>query len=220
MQASSHFSEAEQWRLIAAGDESAFTALYRERQGGIYRFAWQMSGSATIAEDVTQEVFMALIRETHNFDPSRGTLAAYLYGIARHQVLRRLEKDRPLLLVFSQANEADESRATNIEAREAGANAGNDPLEKLSRHELIVSVRQAVLALPEHYREVIVLCEFHELSYAEAACVLDCAIGTVRSRLHRARGILAERLRGLRAIEEAKEDAPPQQQARATRCFV
>jgi len=218
MQASSHFSEAEQWRLIAAGDESAFTALYRERQGGIYRFAWQMSGSATIAEDVTQEVFMALIRETHNFDPSRGTLAAYLYGIARHQVLRRLEKDRPLLLVLSHADEADESRA-NIERREAGTSAGNDPLENLSRHELVASVRQAVLALPEHYREVIVLCEFHELSYAEAACVLDCAVGTVRSRLHRARGILAERLRGLRAMEEAKEDAPPQQ-ARATRCLV
>jgi RNA polymerase sigma-70 factor (ECF subfamily) len=58
-----------------------------------------------------------------------------------------------------------------------------------------------VLALPAHYREVVVLCELHEMSYAEAATTLGCAVGTVRSRLHRARGLLVERLREVRERE-------------------
>ena len=81
-------------RQMMAGDEGAFTELYRRRQGGVYRFALHMSGSEAIAEDVTQEVFIVLMREAHNYDPKRGSLAAYLYGISRNHVLRRLERDR------------------------------------------------------------------------------------------------------------------------------
>src|SRR5256885_7021073 len=90
-------SDDELLRLMLAGDENAFVALYRRRQGGIYRFALRMSGSETIAEDVTQEVFLALVREGNQFDPSRGSLVAYLYGIARNQILLRLERDRFLV---------------------------------------------------------------------------------------------------------------------------
>ncbi|HXF38883.1 MAG TPA: sigma-70 family RNA polymerase sigma factor, partial [Blastocatellia bacterium] len=90
-------SDPELLRLMIAGDEDAFTALYRRRQGGVYRFALQMSGSQTVAEDVTQEVFMVLIREAERYDSSRASLAAYLYGIARNYVLRRFEQDRLLV---------------------------------------------------------------------------------------------------------------------------
>lgn len=210
MQASSHFSDEELLRRIASGDERAFTSFYRERQGGIYRFAVQMCGSAAIAEDVTQEVFMALIREAHRFDPARGNLVSYLYGMARNQVRRRLEKDRALL---TNAEEDANDEAANDEARETP----HDPLDELTRRELIASVRQAVLALPEHYREVVVLCELHEMSYAEAAGVLGCAVGTVRSRLHRARGLLVERLRAVRA---ADAEGDQRRQVGARRCFV
>jgi RNA polymerase sigma-70 factor (ECF subfamily) len=80
-----------------------------------------------------------------------------------------------------------------------------------------------VLALPAHYREVVVLCELHELSYAEAAAALGCAVGTVRSRLHRARAMLAAKLRAGRAAHEggaeaAKGEAP--QSLRTARCFA
>src|SRR5690348_3594229 len=75
---------------MRAGDERAFITLFRKRQGGIYRFALQMSGSPAVAEDVTQEVFLALLREDCGYDPARGTLSAYLYGIARKLVLRHL----------------------------------------------------------------------------------------------------------------------------------
>ena len=162
-------SDEELLRRTAAGDELAFTSLYRRRQAGVYRFALQMSGSAALAEDVTQEVFMALMREPGAFDPARGSVAAYLYGIARFQVLRRLEKDRPLVALMDSAD--DDSLASAC----AHLVDNCDPLAELTRAESVAQVREAVLALPAHYREVLVLCELHELSYAETACALGCA---------------------------------------------
>ena len=73
---------------MQSGDEQGFVTLYRRRQGSIYRFALHMSGSTAVAEDVTQEVFLALIREGCGYDPARGSLSGYLYGIARNLVLR------------------------------------------------------------------------------------------------------------------------------------
>ena len=182
-------------RLSLEGDESAFATLYRRRQASLYRFALQMCGSESVAEDVTQEVFMALLREAHRFDPARGALASFLYGVARNQVLRRLEKERAFVALGDEPDErSDAARLTT----------GEDPLAELARGERVETVRQAVLALPLHYREVVVLCELQELSYAEAANVLGCAVGTVRSRLHRARVLLCERLR---VFDEGEESA-------------
>ncbi|HEV2491672.1 MAG TPA: sigma-70 family RNA polymerase sigma factor [Terriglobia bacterium] len=181
-------SEGELIERIRTGDEEAFIQLYRQRQGAIYRFALQMSGSESLAEDVTQEVFLALMREAGHFDSTRGSLAAYLYGIARNLVadhLRRRQMDSPLA--------QDESEASNAPPI---VRAANDPLAEMTRREAVESLRQAVLALPEHYREVVVLCELHEMDYERAAKVLGCAVGTVRSRLHRARELLAKKLRG------------------------
>jgi RNA polymerase sigma-70 factor (ECF subfamily) len=174
-------------RLVRAGDEDAFTALYRRRQGGIYRFALQMSGSRSIAEDVTQEVFMTIVRESEGYDPARGSLAGYLYGIARNHVLRRLERER-LFVPFADAEEEQEAATARLIAE-------TDPLADLTRSEMIETVRVAVLALPAHYREAVVLCDLHEMSYADAADVVGCAVGTIRSRLHRARALLVEKLR-------------------------
>jgi RNA polymerase sigma-70 factor (ECF subfamily) len=176
-------SDEELLQQMLAGEEEAFAALYRRRQAGVYRFALHMSGSAAAAEDVTQEVFLALMRDAVKFDPRRGTLAAFLYGIARNHVLRSLGR------------QAD--RGSQAECEQAAPDA--DPLGRLTRRETIETVRAAVLSLPVHYREVVVLCELHELDYAQAAAALGCAVGTVRSRLHRARGMLAERLRGAAA---------------------
>jgi RNA polymerase sigma-70 factor (ECF subfamily) len=175
-------------RLMAAGDEAAFVTLYRRRQGGIYRFALQMSGSEAVAEDVTQEVFMVLMGEAKNYDPSKGSLTGYLYGIARNQVLRALSRDRSLVSIGEGYEEDGETGHEQLIAQD-------DPLGDLTRSEMIESVRQAVTNLPQHYREVVVLCDLHEMSYAEAAQVLNCAVGTIRSRLHRARSLLIEKLR-------------------------
>lgn len=200
-------TDIELLRLMMAGDEDAFTALYRRRQGGIYRFALQMSGSATIAEDVTQEVFMALLGEATNYDPARGSVSAYLYGIARNHVLRRLERDRCFVPIVDNNEENDSRMPEDLIAQ-------GDPLSDLTHNEMIGAVRQAVLALPAHYREVVVLCELHEMSYAEAAAALDCAVGTIRSRLHRARALLLEKLRA------TNQPDPASQTMNSARCFA
>jgi RNA polymerase sigma-70 factor (ECF subfamily) len=200
-------SDDELLRLMIAGDESAFVMLYRRRQGGIYRFALQMSGSETIAEDVTQEVFMVLMKEARTYDPARGSLSAYLYGVARNHVLRALGRDRS----FVQLAETHEDEGEGAHAQLV---AHDDPLGDLTRNEMIESVRQAVVALPAHYREVVILCDLHEMSYVEAAEVLGCAVGTIRSRLHRARSLLVEKLRATKA------PGPASEMINTARCFA
>ena len=139
-----------------------------------------MSGSESIAEDVIQEVFLALMRDGGRYDSRRGSVAACLYGIARNKVLRSLER---------------ESRPGVEQAAEEPASEAGGPLEELARSETVRAVRDAVLALPAHYREAVVLCDLQEMAYEEAAQVLGCAVGTVRSRLHRGREMLAGKLR-------------------------
>ncbi|HJZ66877.1 MAG TPA: RNA polymerase sigma factor [Blastocatellia bacterium] len=200
-------SDLDLLRLMMAGDEDAFTQLYRRRQAGVYRFALQMSGSEALAEDVTQEVFIVLIREAARYDPNRGSLAAYLYGIARNHVLRKLEQDR----AFVQLTESnDETGAT----ASPGTIAGDNPLDDLTRNEMIDALRNSILALPAHYREVVVLCDLHEMSYVDAAKVVGCAVGTVRSRLHRARALLIEKLRAGNDRSRAEGEVKP------ARCFA
>ena len=208
-------SDADLLRLMLAGDEEAFVTLYRRRQGGVYRFALNMCGSTAIAEDVTQEVFMVLMRDAKNYDPERGSLAAYLYGIARNHVLRSLERER----AFVQMGD-DSAEGGALLEEQQGLLAPQDILGDLTRNETVERVRQAVLALPAHYREVVVLCELHEMSYAEAAAVLGCAIGTVRSRLHRGRAVLVEKLRGGTANGAAGEPKNTPHNLDTVRCFA
>ena len=173
-------------RLTRAGDEHAFTVLYRRHQGPVYRFALQVSGSESVADDVTQEVFLALMSEFTQFDSSQGSLAPYLYGVARNQVRRHLERGK------SQVPLDEDSDETSFEPLIAAA----DPLGDLIRQEGLSALRQAVLTLPLHYREVVALCDLQEMSYEDAARSIGCAVGTIRSRLHRAHALLIQKLRG------------------------
>lgn len=206
MKAQTDPSDSELLQSMMAGDEEALAELYRRRQRAIYRFAIQMCGSKTVAEDVTQEVFMFLIREGQTFDPSRGSLNAFLMGVARNHVLRRLRRERPYVAM------EEDSDGDVKENQEALTSAG--PLEDLTRTERIELVRRAVLALPEKYREVVVFCDLEEMSYVEAAEILGCAIGTVRSRLHRGRSLLIEKLRPAHEEETAPAATKP------ARCFA
>jgi RNA polymerase sigma-70 factor (ECF subfamily) len=200
-------SDADLLRLMAAGDEQAFATIYRRHQPRLYRFVLLMGGSAPVAEDVTQEVFMALIRDSHRYDQDRGPLSAYLYGIARNCVLRVLERDRPYVPLVEEADGAQPYPLKQLIARD-------DPLSDCTRREVVEIVRRAVLSLPARYREVVVLCEFQELSQAEAATVVGCAIGTVSSRLHRGHALLVEKLRS------AGSDNSPSRGVRPVRCYV
>jgi RNA polymerase sigma-70 factor (ECF subfamily) len=178
---------------MRSGDEQAFVALYRKRQAALYRFAQHMSGSATVAEDITQEVFLALIRDECGYDPDRGTLSGYLFGIARKLVLRQMERGRSDVALELEGEEASWPELA----------VNDDPMADLTRREGIDALRRAVQALPRRYREVVVLCDLEEVDYADAASVLNCPIGTVRSRLHRARALLLEKLNQERNLRPA-----------------
>jgi RNA polymerase sigma-70 factor, ECF subfamily len=172
-------------RLIAKGHEPAFVEFYRKHQGSVYRFALHMSGKTEIAEEVTQEVFLTVMGVANQYDSKRGSAVSYLYGITRNFVLRCLERERPYTAALE-----------DIENDQAATLADEqDPLGELERNERIESLRKAVLALPPAYREVVVLCDLNEMDYAQAAVALGCAIGTIRSRLHRARALLMEKMR-------------------------
>ena len=149
-----------------------------------------MSGNEGVADDVTQETFLVLVRDPGRYDPRRATLKSFLYGVARNHTLRAMEKENRFTPFREEQDDlSGEDGAPSIVSPVADAN------EDLLRREQIARVRRAVLALPPVYREAVVLCDLQEMSYDEAATALACAPGTLRSRLHRGREMLATRLR-------------------------
>ena len=110
--------------------------------------------------------------------------------MARYRLLRRIERERSFVSFDLSDDELKEAFDHSA--------SGNDPFLDLARDETIDLVRQAVLSLPAHFREVIVLCYLQEMNYADAGEIIDCPIGTVRSRLARARSLLVQKLRLLR----------------------
>lgn len=197
-------TDAELLRLMLSGDEEALALLYQRRQGGIYRFALQMCGSQQVAEDITHDVFLFLMKDGHVFDAARGSVSSFLFGVARNYVLRRFRGEQITVPLDS-----DDDEPFDQILNEPGQ------LEDLTKAETIENVRRAVLSLPPRYREVVVLCELQELSYGETAEILGCAIGTVRSRLHRARALLLAKLRPVQDTEVTSSAA-----VESARCFA
>lgn len=161
---------------LRAGDPQALRELYQQAQPKLYRFALAFCGSEAHAAEAVQEAFLDFLRRPSQFDPQRGTALALLFGILRNRLrsARRLEREEPI----EEDNAADEEIHLNLE-----------------RDQRVVAVREAILSLPEHYREVILLCEIEECRYEDAAAALLIPVGTVRSRLNRAKAQLRTRLK-------------------------
>jgi RNA polymerase sigma-70 factor (ECF subfamily) len=186
-------SDEELHRAALAGNGEAMAALYRRHGGLVYRFTLRMSGNAGVAEEVTQEVFLALLTQIDRFDAGRGTLSTWLCGIARRQLWKHLERNNAGAL-----SDFDEEGAAEVQCTSDG------PAELLLRHEAVAAVRAGLDELPPELREVVILCALEEMSYEQAAQVLAVPVGTVRSRLHRAKARLAGLLRGEMANTEGK----------------
>jgi RNA polymerase sigma-70 factor, ECF subfamily len=161
---------------IAAGVEQAFVELYRRRHNDVYRFAFAMAKSRSFAQDVTQEVFLNVLENASRFDAAKGSVRAWLFGCARYVTLDRLRLERR----WTDDMPADVTTLDSDELLIAG--------QRVER------LHAAIARLPVEYREALVLVELQELTYAETAAVLDCPVGTVRSRLHRGRALLAAML--------------------------
>ena len=179
-------------RRAAKGDEEAFTLLYRRHQAAMYRFALRMTGNTWAAEEILQDVFMTLVRDPKKYDAARGTLGAFLYGVARNRVMKYLER-LPREIPLEEKNE--DGSGSGIVLQDAST-----PAIWAEKRERMRQVRAAVLDLPAEFREAVVLCELEEMSYEEAAQMAGCPIGTIRSRLHRGRALLMAKLEMLRGV--------------------
>jgi RNA polymerase sigma-70 factor, ECF subfamily len=158
--------------------EADFRSIFREHKEAVYRFAWRMTGSPSGAEDVTQDCFLALLRAPDRFDAGRGSIRAFLFGVARNLILKRWRA---------------ESRWDPLEDDSFVA----EPLAP-ERKETAELVAQAVRLLPPLQREALILTEYEEMTLEEVARAVDAEAGTVKSRLHRARENLRRMLAPLR----------------------
>jgi RNA polymerase sigma-70 factor (ECF subfamily) len=182
-------SDTELLRQVRAGTAAAFEALYLRHQGPLFRFALLRCGSVDTAADVVQEVFMGLLTGSFKFDPLRGLLQNFLFGVARNLVMKQ-ELPRRRYAALPEPDDDDDAGIEPDSASEAA-----EPLARMLSNEQAEDVRRALALLPPHYRDVLILYEMHDLSYLEIADICQLDIGTVRSRLSRGRAALAKRLR-------------------------
>src|SRR5215468_6713260 len=188
-------SDAALLQEAAAGGHAAFVELYRRRRDDVYRFAYALTRSRSCAQDHVLGGVLNVLENGGRFDPAKGSVRAWLVGCARHVVIDRLRRD---------------SRSVGDAPEQAAACANEDLVLTEQR---LARLHAAITRLPLEYREALVLCELAELTYAEAAAVLDCPVGTVRSRLHRARGLLTA---SLRAAEREAESGVERSVLKAT----
>lgn len=163
--------------------DAEFLAAFDQHKDAVYRFAWRMCGSPSAAEDIAQDVFVALLRHPDRFDPARGTLRAFLMGIARNLALKRWRAEHRFEPLDDEAFVAA-------------------PIDE-ARGEVGDIVGRAVQALPPLQREALILVEYEELTLAEVARAADADVGTIKSRLHRARENLRRALMPLRSRQPA-----------------
>ncbi|MFZ6658061.1 RNA polymerase sigma factor [Undibacterium sp. TJN19] len=184
-------------RQMRDGDVAAFQRLYQRHQGSIYRYALMRCGRPAMAADVVQDVFMGFLNKAYRYDAGLGSLQNFLFGVARNLLLKQDKHERRHQSLPGNNDEDGEEVLMSDVA---------EPSDIVFTQQMTEHVRQAVAVLRPHYRDVVILYELQELSYAEIAVICDIDIGTVRSRLSRARAAIlqySERL-GWRPDAEAK----------------
>jgi RNA polymerase sigma-70 factor (ECF subfamily) len=184
--------DRERMARLVAGDAGALHELYEKHGRALLRFSRAMCHSRQSAEDLVHDTFVELMRGARLFDPAQGSAFAYLCGVLRHRVSRHFRQQK---------------RWVELPDGQDAQAAGHDPADELARSEASAVFRRAMLELPVQHREIIALCDLEELPYHTVAAILDCPVGTVRSRLHRARALLTLRLASLELVD--LEDQPP-----------
>jgi RNA polymerase sigma-70 factor (ECF subfamily) len=175
-------SDAELVELVAGGDDEAMSALYRRHRDVVVRFARGMTGSLDAAVDIAQDVFVALTLDAGRYDAERAAFTTYLYAMARNHSRTWLRRQRRWLSFQRLAS------AGSQPSRPA------DPFARLEDAELAAQVRAALQRIPARYREVMILCDLHDLSYDQTARIVGASVAAVRSRLHRGRRLLRGKL--------------------------
>jgi RNA polymerase sigma-70 factor (ECF subfamily) len=160
------------------GSQDAFTELFARHREAVYGYFRRRLDDAARAEELAQETFVAVLRAVARYEP-RALFRTYLYGIALRQLLA-------------------ERRRTAHRQANAESSVADPPAD--GNAEDALAVRQALAKLAPDEREVLMLREYEQLSYAEIAALERVPVNTVRSRLFRARGALRELLMGARQV--------------------
>ena len=173
---------------IRAGDAVALATVYRRHGAAVHRFACLHAPSREAAADATQETFLWLATQgATGFDTTRSTLAAFLCGVARNHALR-------IRAAAARFDELPDDSAATGAAQDTDVDAVSDALAHLLARERSEALLAALATLAAEHREVVALIEFEEFSYADAAAIIGCPVGTVRSRLNRAKEALRQRI--------------------------
>lgn len=181
------------------GDEDAFTLLVRRHEKPLINFIAQFIGDRDSAEDLAQDTFIRIFQAAPRYKPGRAQFNTWMYHIAsnlcKNELRNRARRDRHW--VDNTVKDEEEDAGTGIESRiaNAPADASYEPDVVLQRKELRDALRKAIAALPEQYREPLVLRDIQGLSYEEISKVLGIRAGTTKSRINRARLILKDKLK-------------------------
>jgi RNA polymerase sigma-70 factor (ECF subfamily) len=157
-----------------AGDPAAFLQVYERHRDAVFRFAYRLSGSVELAEDITHDSFLSLMKNPANFSPSRASLRTYLFAAVRNLWLKQIRK-------LGRESAIDDFPEEQFIA------AGREPLRRLMDNELSLKVQEAVSSLPPLQREALVLADYEGLALSEIASLVGTDVGAVKARLHRAR---------------------------------
>ena len=215
-------SDAHLIERLKRGDEHAFLQLYDLHRASIYRFLMHMTGSLALAEELTQEVFVTILDSIcagtiGRFDPQRGTLEGYLLGIARNFARaehRRTHRLVPLDSVL-ETSECDQLLEGFVQKVQAW-----DVASLLAIRSELKILYGAILELPAHYREAVVLCGLQERSYCDAAAILQCSEGTIASRMNRAKALLEAKLRRSAHSKTSLATVPGRKEGRDVRTRI
>jgi RNA polymerase sigma-70 factor (ECF subfamily) len=169
--------------VVSADSQALLIQLVNDHQNRLYRFIVKNIGYGSDAEDLTQQAFVEAVKA---YDTFRGAseLSTWLYGIAMNLVRNYLSRSPHRRYVFE-----DEESLADIQSNNP------DPSEQLAQTQLIRSLQKEINHLPAEMRDVLLLVALDDLSYEEAASMLSIPVGTVRSRVSRARATLRKRLR-------------------------
>ncbi|HJP35728.1 MAG TPA: sigma-70 family RNA polymerase sigma factor [Gammaproteobacteria bacterium] len=167
------------------GSEDAFVELVRRHQKGVLNFTHRMVQNRQIAEEITQEVFLALVKNGQRYRPT-AKFTTYLYAIASNMVskewLRRKRRPRLFSLFANWGKDSDDT----FHPFEHVGDTKADTMKAFRRGEVSEALNEALQHLPEHQRETFILLRFQELSYEEIAAITKVPIGTAKSRVVRA----------------------------------
>lgn len=179
--------DAELIRQAKRGDRRAFGELVRRYQKRVYALCFRLGGSHDAADDLTQEAFIKAFQAIATFDEAY-PFAAWILKIASNNAINQIKRQK-----FQLGSEESEA----VLEQQTAPRGESDPLEILGRQEMDKRYQAAVNELPPEFKVVFVLRMHEDLSYEDIAARLRISVGTVMSRLHRARARLVEQLRDL-----------------------